>query len=135
MTDCIFCKIIKGELPANKVYETDKILAFLDIGPVNKGHTLVIPKEHYETLLDMPEDVLAEVAQVTKKVARAVIETVGTDGFGVTQSNKPTGGQLVPHFHNHIIPRFKDDGLEFWPQGKYQEGEAAELAEKITQNL
>jgi histidine triad (HIT) family protein len=131
MNDCIFCKIIKGEIPCDKIYENDKVFSFLDIAPVNKGHALVIPKEHHESLLEMPDDVLAEVAKATKKVARAVLEAVGTDGFNVQQNNREIGGQVVPHFHNHIIPRFKDDGLKFWPQQKYEEGESEKLSKKI----
>ena len=135
MEDCIFCKIIKGEIPCTKVYEDDNVLAFLDIGPVNKGHTLVIPKEHHETLLDMPDELLAEVAKATKNVSKAVKEAMEINGFNVLQSNYKVSGQLVPHYHIHIIPRLETDGLKHWPQGKYEEGEAEQVAEKIKKAL
>ncbi|MBW2977881.1 HIT family protein [Candidatus Woesearchaeota archaeon] len=131
MDDCIFCKIINGEIPASKVYEDEKVLAFLDIAPVNKGHTLVIPKKHHETLLDMPDNLLADVMKATKKVAKAVIKAARTDGFNIMQSNKQTAGQVVPHFHLHIIPRLEKDGLKHWPGKKYEEGEMEKIAADI----
>ena len=133
--DCIFCKILKGEIPCSKVYENNKVLAFLDIGPVHKGHTLVIPKEHYETILDIPEDLLKEVIAVTKKVSKAVKQGVEADGISIGQSNFKAGGQVVPHLHFHIMPRFSEDGLKFWPQGKYEEGEMDKFREKIAKFL
>ncbi len=135
MEDCIFCKIAKGEIPCSKVYENDKVLAFLDIAPVNKGHVLVIPKEHYKDLLAMPDNVLAEVAKVGKKVAKAVMKVTGAAGFNLGQNNGKTAGQVVMHFHLHIIPRFEDDGLTLWPQGKYEGKEMDEIAEKISSLL
>lgn len=135
MSDCLFCKIVKGEIPCNKVYENDKVLAFLDIAPVHKGHTLVIPKEHYVNLLDIPDDLLAEVQRVSKMLAKAIIEAVDTDGFDIVQSNGETGGQVIFHYHNHIIPRFKNDGLKFWPHGEYKEGEDKKVKEKIVSFL
>jgi histidine triad (HIT) family protein len=131
MEDCIFCKIINGEIPCSKVYENDKVFAFLDIAPVNKGHALVIPKEHYKDLLAMPNDILAEVARVGKKVAKAVMKATGASGFNLGQNNGEVAGQVVMHFHLHIIPRFEDDGLELWPQGKYEGKEMEEIAEKV----
>ena len=131
MEECIFCKIVNGEIPCTKVYENNKVLAFLDIAPVNKGHTLVIPKEHHKDLLDMPNDVLAEVAKVGKKVAKAAVKATGAAGFNLGQNNGKTAGQVVMHFHLHIIPRFEGDGLKLWPQGKYEGKEEEEIAEKI----
>ncbi len=135
MQDCIFCKILKGEVPSAKVYENDKVFAFLDIGPVHKGHTLVIPKEHFETILDIPEDLLKEVIAVLKKVSKAVKQGVNADGISVAQSNYKAGGQVVPHLHFHIMPRFENDGLKFWPQSKYEEGEMDKFREKIVKFL
>lgn len=135
MDDCIFCKILKGEIPSAKLYENDKVLAFLDIMPVHKGHTLVIPKEHYETILDIPEDLLKDVIVVLKKVSKAVKEGVEADGISIGQSNFKAGGQVVPHLHFHIMPRFEGDGLKFWPQGKYEEGEMDSYREKIAKFL
>lgn len=135
MEDCIFCKIIKGEIPCTKVYEDDKVLAFLDIAPVNKGHTLVIPKEHNERLADISDDLYAIITKTVRKISQAVMKAAETDGCTVIQSDGKTGGQLVPHLHIHIIPRLKDDGLKFWPQGKYEEGEAEKTAEKIRKSI
>ena len=131
MEDCIFCKIVNGEIPCSKVYENNKVLAFLDISPVNKGHALVIPKEHHKDLLTMPDNVLAEVTKVGKKVAKAVMRATGAAGFNLGQNNGKVAGQVVMHFHLHIIPRFEDDGLELWPQGTYEGREMDEIAEKI----
>ncbi|MBW2999116.1 HIT family protein [Candidatus Woesearchaeota archaeon] len=135
MDDCIFCKIIAGEFPCQKVYENEHAFAFLDISPVNKGHCLVVPKKHYEDLLDMPDDAVKEVFSVVKKVSKAVIEGVHAEGFNVGMNNRKIAGQLVMHAHIHIMPRFKADGLTLWPGGKYKEGEAEETAELIKSRL
>ncbi len=133
--DCIFCKIVKGEIPSSKVYEDEDVFAFLDIGPVHKGHTLVIPKKHFETILDIPENELKELILAIKKIANAVEKGVNADGFVITMSNRKAAGQVVPHVHFHIIPRFENDGLKFWPQGKYEEGEMEEFKNKIVNEL
>jgi|SRR3989344_2289548 len=135
MNDCIFCKIVKGEIPSNKVYEDEKVLAFLDIGPVNKGHALVIPKEHYVNIYDIPENLLKNVIAAVKKVSKAVKKGVNADGINLNMSNDPSAGQVVMHFHMHVIPRFKNDNLKLWPQSKYKEGEAEEVKKKIKENL
>jgi histidine triad (HIT) family protein len=132
MTDnCIFCKIIKGEIPSSKVYEDEKIIAFLDIGPINKGHTLVIPKEHYETLLEVPDSIIFDIALATKKIGEKIKKKLGVKGFNIMQSNGKAAGQLVPHYHVHVIPRFDNDGLEHWPGQKYEEGEMDKYKEKL----
>ena len=135
MADCIFCKIVKKEIPSSTVYENKNVLAFLDIYPVNKGHVLIIPKKHYETLTDIPDELLADVMKATKKVAKAVMKAMKTDGFNVGMNNYKAAGQLVPHAHFHIIPRFNEDGLKLWPQGSYQEGEMKPIAEAIKKNI
>ncbi|MFC1691236.1 HIT family protein [Nanoarchaeota archaeon] len=136
MTDCIFCKIAKGEIPSSKIYEDDDFLAFLDIAPANKGHCLIIPKEHYETYTDLPEEILIKLAKVAQKVAKSIVDTTSANGFNIFMNNKPSAGQIVPHAHFHIVPRFQGDGINFdWPKQKYEEREMAELATKISQNL
>ena len=135
MEDCIFCKIIAGEIPSTKVYEDEKTLAFLDIRPVNLGHTLVIPKAHYRNILDVSEEVLVDVARALKKVAPAVKAGVNADGVNVTSSNEPSAGQEVFHLHFHVIPRLANDGLTHWPHTSYKEGEAQQVAEKIRNNF
>lgn len=130
MTDCIFCKIIKGEVPCTKVYEDTSTLAFLDIAPINPGHTLVIPKQHYETIMDIPENLLENVTKTVKKISIALSKM--SDGISIAQNNKKSANQLVPHLHFHIMPRYKDDGHKFtWPKEEYKKGEAEKLAEKI----
>ena len=135
MQDCIFCKIIKGEIPSSKLYENDKVFAFLDIAPVSKGHSLVIPKEHYETLMDISDDILKEVSVVVKRLSSAVKKAVNADGISIGMSNYKAAGQVVPHAHIHIMPRFENDGLKFWPQKKYEEGEIESYREKIVSAL
>ena len=134
--NCIFCKIVKGEIPASKVYEDNDSLAFLDISPINKGHTLLIPKEHYEDLFDLPEDRLKELSITLKKVSKAVLNGVKADGLNVGMNNKPAAGQIVFHAHFHIIPRYKNDGLKHWPQKKYENNdEMSKYAEIIAKEL
>jgi len=133
--DCIFCKIVKGEVPAAKVYENDKVFAFLDISPVHKGHTLVIPKEHYENIFDIPVELFAETMRVVQKMAKAVKEGVHADGINIGMNNLKPAGQLVMHAHIHVIPRVKGDGLRHWPGTKYAEGEDKEFVAKIQAKL
>lgn len=113
--DCIFCRIIKGEIPSTRVYEDDDVLAFLDINPVMSGHSLVIPKGHYETLLDIPEDLAARILPALARVGRAAMNATKADGFNCLQNNFAASGQVVFHSHWHIIPRFEGDGLRHWP--------------------
>lgn len=133
--DCIFCKIVKGEIPSSKIYEDEDTFAFLDIGPVSKGHALVIPKEHYGTMLDVPNGLLKKLIVVVKKVMSAVKKGVNADGISLGMSNYKAAGQVVPHAHFHIMPRYENDGLKLWPQGKYEEGEMEETKENIVKSL
>ena len=136
MDNCIFCKIAKGEIPSAKIYEDEKYLAFLDIAPANKGHSLVIPKKHHETTLDMSADDLAELMKIVHRVTEAIRKALKPDGYNVFINNKPAAGQIVPHAHFHIVPRYNGDGIRFdWPKQKYAEGEMYKLKAKITQNL
>jgi histidine triad (HIT) family protein len=129
--DCIFCKIINGTIPSYKVYEDEDTLAFLDIGPVNYGHTLVISKQHVENIEEISEELLSKVVKIVKKVGKSIKENLGASGYNVTVNNDPIAGQIIPHLHFHIIPRAEGDGLELWPQGKYADGEAEELLKKL----
>jgi len=135
MDECIFCKIIQKKVPCSKIYENDHVLAFLDIGPVNKGHTLVVPKRHSENIYDIPYRDLKEVIIAVKSVAQAIKKGLGIDGVTITQSNEKAAGQVVPHYHFHVIPRLSTDGLKLWPQGKYEEKEADSVREKIVKFL
>ncbi|MBD3355373.1 HIT domain-containing protein [Candidatus Woesearchaeota archaeon] len=131
MKDCIFCKMIEGKIPCNKIYEDKKTLAFLDINPINKGHTLVIPKEHSKNILDVNQKDLDDVSETVRKLAPKIKKAVKADGINIMSSNGEAAGQAVPHLHIHIIPRFKDDGLEHWKGKSYEEGKAEKIAEDI----
>ena len=111
MQDCIFCKIAKGEIPATKIYEDNDTISFLDIAPVNKGHTLVITKNHYEILTNTPDQILNSLILATKKSANAVVRALNAEGYNLLMNNKKVSGQIVPHIHFHIIPRFENDGF------------------------
>ena len=111
--NCIFCAIAAGEIPSFKVYEDDLVLAYLDINPFSKGHTLVIPKTHTEGLLDTDDTTLAAVIARVKKVAAHVKATLGCDGFNILQNNGEAAGQTVKHVHFHIVPRWTGDPLAF----------------------
>jgi histidine triad (HIT) family protein len=110
MSDCIFCKIIKGEVPNYTVYEDENILAFLDIFPHAKGHTVVIPKRHLETYLDLSNQEVSHLALGVKKAMEKIQAVLKPDGFNVGWNQKPVGGQVVPHLHIHIFPRYEGDG-------------------------
>jgi histidine triad (HIT) family protein len=112
MENCVFCKIVKGEIPATKLYEDELTLSFLDINPASKGHSLVIPKKHYPTMLDIPEMELAELIKAVQKIGAAAMKATKADGFNIIQNNKEAAGQVVQHLHFHVVPRFKNDGLK-----------------------
>jgi histidine triad (HIT) family protein len=135
MSDCLFCKIIKGEIPSYKVYEDDDVVAFLDITPVNSGHTLVVPKEHYEDMTKIPDELLCKVIRVIKHVAPAALKAVGSTGFNLGQNNGKVAGPMVDHVHFHITPRFEGDGYELWTGRAYSDGEAEEVLKQIVGNL
>jgi histidine triad (HIT) family protein len=136
MENCIFCKIVKGDIPSEKVFEDDKIISFMDINPNNKGHTLVITKEHYETFDKIPQELLSELTIVTQKVAKSVSEATSCHGFNIVMNNEKAAGQLVPHVHFHIIPRFENDGVMKSPKTtRYGEGELKEYADSIRKRL
>ena len=119
--NCIFCRIVAGELPAVKVYEDADTLAFMDIGPIIKGHTLVIPKQHFDPITATPEPVLAKLMVVVKKIAQAQMNALQADGVNVMQTNGAAAGQVVPHIHFHVIPRFTTDGHRWnWAAKKYE---------------
>ncbi len=128
MAGCIFCKIVRGEIPCAKLYEDDRVLSFLDINPINRGHALVLPKAHYVTLFDAPEEDLKACMAAVKTVAQAVYDGVGAAGLNLLQNNYRAAGQLIDHVHFHIIPRNAGDGfLKSWPAKSYAEGELNEV--------
>ena len=121
MDDCLFCKIIKGDIPATKVYEDKQCLAFLDINPINKGHTLVIPKQHCKDIYDVPEETLKSVSIAAKKVSIAVKKAMGCDGVNIGMNNGASAGQVIFHMHFHVMPRFENDGHEHWKGTPYSD--------------
>ncbi len=134
--NCVFCKIIAGEIPSAKVYEDDKVLAFLDIAPFNFGHTLVIPKAHCHCFTELPADDLAAMMAAAQKLAVALMRATGAPAYNLLMNNGQVAGQEVPHVHLHIIPRQVDDTVAFSaPQKHYEGDELTELAEKIRQRL
>lgn len=134
--DCIFCKIIAGQIPCIKIYENDHVLAFLDIGPISDGHTLVIPKQHCNRLDEVSEDAMAEVAKVLPAIAGSVRKAMDAEGYNVLCNNGGAAGQVVEHLHFHIIPRNPNDGVfNRWASYQYPEGKANEIAGKICENI
>jgi histidine triad (HIT) family protein len=108
---CIFCKIVKGEIPCTKVFENDRVLAFMDINPLNDGHVLVIPKKHAATILQIDEADFTAVAAVVHKISAAIQKALKPDGINVLQLNGEAANQVVPHLHVHIVPRWSEDTL------------------------
>lgn len=129
MSDCIFCKIIKGDLPCHKILEDNEFIAFLDINPAAKGHSLVVPKKHVESFLDLPSSELQALFSHVQSICRVLKKDFGSDGFNLVVNNDKSAGQLVPHVHVHIIPRRNEDGVNLkWPRAKYGEGEAERIS-------
>ena len=128
---CIFCKIIAGEIPSYKVYEDEQTLAFLDINPVNPGHTLVVSKKHFANIEEADEQSLCQIMNIVKKIGANLKQNLGAAGYNILENNDPIAGQIVPHLHFHVTPRIENDGLELWPQKKYEPGEAESVLKKI----
>lgn len=135
MVDCIFCNIITGEIPATRIYEDADTLAFLDIHPNTKGHTLIIPKVHVRDVREADTEQLLAVMKTVQKVAPAILAATGAQGFNLTTNTGRAAGQVIMHWHMHLIPRHDNDGLKFWPEQSYAEGEASELAHSIQKHL
>ncbi len=140
--DCIFCKIVRGEIPSYKLYEDDDFLVFLDAFPAHRGHTLIIPKEHCTDILDLPYELANKVMGIGKKVVEAMEKSINADGYNFAQNNREVSGQAVMHYHLHIIPRYNDEpkgaknmfqaeGLEYKPTKE----ELEEIAGKIKARL
>ncbi len=130
---CVFCKIVAGKIPSTKVYEDDAVLAFIDIGPIVKGHVLVIPKEHFDPLTRVPAALLGRIMEVVQRIAAAQMGGLRADGVNIFQANGAAAGQVVPHVHFHVIPRFNDDGHRWnWTSTTYATPEeSAAIAGRI----
>ncbi|MDO4523134.1 MAG: HIT family protein [Eubacteriales bacterium] len=130
MTDnnCIFCKIAAGEIPSATLFEDEKFRVILDVGPAAKGHMLILPKDHYADICEMPEDLVGEAFKLAKKMAEKQQRVLGCDGINVLQNNHEAAGQTVFHFHIHLIPRFKKDKINIgWKPGELSEADRDEL--------
>ena len=134
--DCIFCKIASGQIPSIKLYEDDIVVAFLDIGPVSEGHTLVMPRQHFEKVHNCPTELLGQIWQRIGKLAGAITSAMNSDGYNVLCNNGRSAGQVVDHLHFHIIPRNAGDGVfTQWPSFKYAAGKTESVAAKIKSKL
>ena len=129
MSDCIFCKIANGEIPSRTIYEDDLFRVILDLGPAARGHALILPKEHYGNIYELPEDKTARAFTLAKRMAERMTDKLGCDGFNIVQNNGETAGQTVFHFHIHLIPRYSNDGQKIgWNPRKPSEEELDETA-------
>jgi len=136
MQDCVFCKIIRGELPCAEITSNGSVVSFLDIGPLVEGHTLIVPREHFENLWELPAALGAELTAALQRVGRAIMAGTGASGLNVVMNNGPAAGQLVPHAHWHLIPRFEGDGLLHVQQKEYESRQRMEnIAQKIRSQL
>jgi len=132
--NCIFCKIANGEIPSNTLYEDDMFRVILDLGPATRGHALILPKQHFADLYELPEETAAEAMKLAKKMMTVMTEKLSCDGFNIVQNNGEVAGQTVFHFHMHLIPRYKDDGQQEklgWTPGKPSQEELQEIKETI----
>ena len=135
MTDknCIFCKILAGDIPSAVVYEDEEFKIILDVGPAAKGHMLILPKEHYSDILTMPEELVAKAFILAKKMATKMESVLGCDGINVVQNNHEAAGQTVFHFHIHLIPRMKHDKIGVtWKTGTLSDADRKDLLEKFS---
>jgi len=132
MPECIFCKIVAGSIPCTKVYEDAHVLAFMDIGPISPGHTLLVPKKHYASVIEMPAEEVAALFRPVGALAAAVKAGLKAEGLNVLQNNGSVAGQVVPHLHIHLIPRWPGDGLGYrWPSKPADFAVLARQAEAI----
>ncbi len=132
--DCIFCKLANGDIPTRKIYDDDEFAVFMDASPASKGHALVVPKDHYCCLFEIPEEKAAKAIKIAKKVAEKMKEELNIDGLNIVQNNGEVAGQTVFHFHMHVIPRYKDDdnkGVIKWNQHEFDDATMDELQKKL----
>ena len=136
MSDCIFCKIINGEIPSKTLYEDEQFRVLLDLGPATKGHALILPKSHYKNLYELPDETAADVMKLAKKMATQMTEKLGCDGFNLVQNNGESAGQTVFHFHMHVIPRYENGpSIVSWTPGNATPEELVQTAEQIKSGL
>ena len=129
--NCIFCKIANGDIPSRTIYEDDDFRVIMDLAPATKGHSLILPKEHYKNIYELADDTAAKVLPLAKKMAALMTEKLGADGFNIMQNNNEVAGQTVFHFHMHLIPRYNGDGHTFVMKPQKMTDEEMEEIRKI----
>ena len=134
--NCIFCKIANGEIPSATLYEDDDFRVILDLGPATKGHALILPKEHYPNLFELPDELAGKAIVLAKKMITKLTKALGCDGYNVVQNNGEAAGQTVFHFHMHLIPRYNGDDAGFgWKVGELTEEDKADILDKIEKSV
>jgi len=132
-SNCIFCKIAAGEIPSKTLYEDEQFRVILDLGPAARGHALILPRDHYANIYEIPEETAGSAMKLAKKMAGILTEKLHCDGFNIVQNNGEIAGQTVFHFHMHLIPRYKDDGQVIgWKAGNPSQEELEEIKNIIT---
>ena len=132
--NCIFCKIANGEIPAATLYEDDDFRVILDLGPASKGHALILPKEHYANLYELPDELVAKVIVLAKKMITKLTDVLGCDGYNLVQNNGAAAGQTVFHFHLHMIPRYEGDQVGLgWKMGELTDADRDEILTKLAE--
>lgn len=130
---CIFCKIANGEIPSKTLYEDETFRVILDVGPATRGHALILPKNHFANLCELPEETAADAMKLARRMAALMTEKLSCDGLNLVQNNGETAGQTVFHFHMHLIPRYGDDGQKIgWTPGQPTQEELEEIRKTIT---
>lgn len=133
---CIFCKIVVGEIPSTCVLQTDRVIVILDVNPVAKGHVLIIPRDHYPQLRDLPDELAAHAGSLLPRLARAIVSAVGAEGSNIVINSGDVAGQTVDHCHWHLIPRSSGDAVQWpWPHQRYEGDEMVQTANLIINDL
>ncbi len=135
MDDCIFCKIVKGEIPSHKIYEDEHVIAFLDINPLSEGHTLVVPKKHSKNFLEMEKDNVEKLFAVVQKVAKAIKKSINAEGLNISTNIESAAGQVVMHTHIHVFPRWHKDEYSSWERNTKLEKKMEEIQKNIVENI
>lgn len=135
MENCLFCKIINGEIPSYKIYEDNDIFVILDINPVSIGHALVLPKKHFEMLETTDDEVLAKMIVISKKIGQKIKKILKSDGFNININNGKSAGQIIFHTHFHIVQRFENDNLKLWPADETESRKVQEIYQTIINDI
>lgn len=134
--NCIFCKLANGEIPTNTLYEDDDFRVIFDVNPATKGHAIILPKEHYKDMFELPDETASKVYVLAKKMSTVMKEKFGADGFNIVQNNAECAGQTVFHFHMHLIPRYENDhAFKLWTPQKSDNEELAAWSKEIQEMM